>query len=170
MNYQIEKMNENNALDYAKVSATVWNQSYRGIVSQEFLNDINRAEKIERMTINLKNATEDGSQRFLLKENNEYVGIVRVRETKYTEYRDYGELGALYLLDKAKKKGYGKILFKFAQEQLKKLGYYKMIVGCLEDNPANDFYKHMGGKFIKQYPIKIGNQNMKENIYLYENI
>jgi len=56
-------------------------------------------------------------------------------------------------------------MFDYAKNELKKQGYNKMIIGCLDDNPSNEFYLHMGCNFIKTNPIKIGEQNLIENIY-----
>ena len=53
-------------------------------------------------------------------------------------------------------------------EILKSMGFTKMIVGCLADNPTNDFYKHMGGKLIKQRVFE--KLQLPENVYLFEEI
>ena len=51
------------------------------------------------------------------------------------------------------------------------MGYNKMVNGCLEGNPSNEFYKHMGGKFIETNPFKVPNgQELIENLYFYDNI
>ena len=44
---------------------------------------------------------------------------------EFENYQDCGELGAIYLLDEVKGKGYGRILFQKAVEELKKQGYLK---------------------------------------------
>ena len=137
---------------------------------KDYLESINTINEVENMKAVLINSLEDGSFRYLLKVNNEYVGIFRVRETKYEGFEDYGELGALYLLNKAKNNGYGKIMFDRAKRELSRMGYDKMIAGCLEENPSNNFYIHMGGIFVKKNPIKIGKQNLNENIYIFEGI
>ena len=169
MDYIIEDMNLENVEYYAKVNALSWKQSYKGIVNDDFLELINTEPEIQKAIDNLKKGLNDSSKRFLLKYNGEYVGIVRVRETKYDKYKECGELGALYLLDNAKGNGYGKILFNKAIEELKKKGYKKMILGCLSENPSNEFYKHMGGKFIDTNPLTLPNgQELMENLYLYD--
>ena len=43
-----------------------------------------------------------------------------------------------------------------------------MIIGCLEDNPSNEFYKHIGVIFVKTRVFE--KLNMIENIYLFEEI
>lgn len=56
-----------------------------------------------------------------------------------------------------------------AKEELKKIGYNKMINGCLKGNSANEFYKHMGGKLVDTGVFKVKNgQEIEENIYYYD--
>jgi GNAT superfamily N-acetyltransferase len=169
MDYNIENMDSTNAYYYAKVSALAWKESYKGIVDDEYLSLINNESEIIKMEKKLNSLLDDGSRRFLLKYNNQYVGILRVRITKYDNYKEYGELGALYLLDGFKGLGFGRILFNKAIEELKDMGYSKMIIGCLSNNPSNEFYKHMGSSFIGTNPITLPNgQLLEENLYTYD--
>ena len=72
-------------------------------------------------------------------------------------------------MDAAKGKGFGKILFDKAINELKEMNYDKMIIGCLSENPSNEFYKHMGGKFVDINPLTLPNgQELMENLYYYE--
>ena len=169
MDYTVEKLSIDNVEYYARVNALAWKQSYKGIVNDDFLELINTEEEIQKSILNLKEGLNDNSRRFLLKYNNEYVGVMRVRKTKYDKYTKCGELGALYLLDIVKGKGFGKILFNKAINELKDMKYDKMIIGCLSENPSNDFYKHMGGKLVDTNPLTLPNgQELMENLYYYE--
>ena len=170
MNYEFEIMSQDSAIEYAKINIKSWVESYKDIIDEDYLESINTLNEVEKMKAALINNLKDGSLRYLLKVNNEYVGIFRVRETKYEGFEDYGELGALYLLNKVKNNGYGKIMFDRAKRELSRMGYDKMIVGCLEENPSNYFYIHMGGIFVKKNAIRIGKQNLNENIYIFEGI
>lgn len=132
---------------------------------------INTDENIRTYTERLKRyAVNDPNHFFLLRIDGKAMGVLCVRNPKYEDYQDCGELGAIYLLNEAKGKGYGKILFDFAKEELKRMGYKKMVNGCLEGNPSNEFYKHMGGKLVKQIPFVVKNygQELTENVYYYE--
>ena len=169
MDYKIEKLNIENIEYYARVNALAWKQSYKGIVNDDFLELINTEPEIQKTIANLKEGLNDSSRRFLIKYNDEYVGLIRVRKTKYDKYSECGELGALYLLDSVKGKGLGKILFNKAINELKNMNYNKMILGCLSENPSNEFYKHMGGKFVGTNPLTLPNgQKLKENLYYYD--
>ncbi|MBR6949799.1 MAG: GNAT family N-acetyltransferase [Bacilli bacterium] len=169
MDYIIERMDSNNVYDFAKVSAQSWKESYNGIVNDDFLELINTESEINKKVDKLNSVMNDGSRRFLLKCDNKYVGILRVRITKYDNYKDYGELGALYLLNSVKGYGFGKVLFNKAIEELKDMGYSKMIIGCLSTNPTNSFYIHMGSTFVGTNPITLPNgQLLEENLYTYD--
>ena len=171
MNYVIEKLNLNNVEFYARVNALAWKQSYKGIVDNDFLELINQEDEIQKEIQNLKEGLNDNSRRFLLKVDDKYVGILRVRKTKYKKYSSCGELGALYLLDNVKNKGFEKILFNKAIKEPIDMGYKDMIIGCLVDNSSNDFYKHVGGEHVDNSPLKLPNiQSLIGNIYYYSNI
>lgn len=44
-----------------------------------------------------------------------------------------------------------------------------MIIGCLKKNPANEFYKHLGGKILDTYPLTLPNgEELIENLYSYK--
>ena len=137
MDYIIEKLSIDNVEYYARVNALAWKQSYKGIVNDDFLELINTEPEIQKAISNLKEGLNDSSRRFLLKYNDEYVGVLRVRKTKYDKYSECGELGALYLLDAVKGEGFGKILFNQAINELREMKYDKMIIGCLSENPSN---------------------------------
>ena len=173
MNYTIEKLSIDNAHEYAYVNSHAWIESYKGIIDDEYLERINTDESIKQFTEKLKEYVFNDPDRFyLLRIEGKPAGVLCVRKSKYEDYQDCGELGAIYLLNEAKGKGYGKILFEFTKEELKKMGYKKMINGCLEGNPSNEFYKHMGGKLVKQIPFVVKNygQELTENVYYYEKI
>lgn len=43
-----------------------------------------------------------------------------------------------------------------------------MITGCLKKNPANKFYKHLGGKLLDTCPLTLPNgEELIENLYSY---
>ncbi len=172
MKYVIEELNLTNIEDFARVNIQAWQESYQGIVNNDFLEEIKTEasfkETIKKLKIRIKSKDEKS---FLLRVNDEPVGILNIRKSKFKKYQDYGELGAIYLLNKTKGKGFGIILFEKAKEELKKLGYDKMINSCFENNPSNEFYKHMGGLFIETTTIKLpNNQELNENVYIYESI
>ncbi|MBR2677897.1 MAG: GNAT family N-acetyltransferase [Bacilli bacterium] len=172
MSYVIEDLRTDNAEDYAKVNILAWRQSYKGIVNDDFLDLLNTENKYKETVEKLiRNLNEDRNKAFILRVDEKPVGILRVRKSQFEDYPDYGQLGAIYLLDEVKGKGYGRILFNKAVEVLKDWGYTKMINGCFEGNPSNEFYKRMGGKFVGTTMLTLQNgQELVENLYCYDEI
>ena len=56
-----------------------------------------------------------------------------------------------------------KKLVEIGINEIKEIGFDKMIIGCLEDNPSNEFYKHIRFIFVKTRIFE--KSNMIENIY-----
>ena len=168
MNYSIEELNLNNIRDYVIVTTKAWQETYKGIVNDEFLELINTKEEINNSIERIKKSLNNPFDKsFLLKVDNNYVGIFKVCKSHDDNYKDIGELQALYLLNDVKYHGFGKILFEKAKEEVKKMGFNSMIVGCLSDNTnANNFYKHMGGVLDSNRDFTLPNQTLKENVYL----
>ncbi len=172
MNYSIEELNLNNVRDYVKVTAKAWQETYKGIVNDEFLELIGRDSEIDKsIERKRKSLNNDLDKSFLLKVDNKYVGIFRVCKSRDNNYKEIGELQALYLLNEVKHIGFGKILFGIAKEEIKKMGFNSMVIGCLSDNTnANNFYKHMGGVLDSNRNFTLPNQTLKENVYLFRKI
>ena len=172
MNYSIEELNLDNVRDYVKVNAKSWQEAYKGIVNAEFLELLGTDSEIDKaIERKKKDINKEFDKSFLLKADDKYVGVLRVCKSRDENYKDRGELQALYLLAEAKHHGFGKLLFEKAKEEVKQMGFNSMIVGCLALNTnANAFYKHMGGVLIGNREFIIPNQTIKENVYLFREI
>ena len=57
------------------------------------------------------------------------------------------------------------MLYDYAVKNITKKGIKKLIIGCLDGNPSNNFYKHLGGKYIGNHLFR---EKYVENIYLFE--
>ena len=170
MNYYIEELNLNNIKDYVIVNAKAWQETYKGIVNDEFLELINTKEEINNSIVK-KSLNNSFDKSFLLKVDKMPVGVIRVCKSRDDNYQNIGEIRALYLLNNVKHQGFGKILFEKAKEEVKKMGFNSMIVGCLALNTnANSFYKHMGGILVSNRNFKLPNQTINENVYLFREI
>lgn len=171
MNYIISKLNKYNVEDYVRVNSLAWKQSYKGIVDKNFLDLINTEEEIQKSIKKCLNSLDKiDNKGFILYVDNKPVGMLRIGSSRENNYSNCGELRAIYLLDEIKGKGFGKILYNKAIEELKIMGYKDIIIACLKNNHSNEFYKHMGGKLVNTNLFKINNQELIENIYLFENI
>ena len=167
MNYLIRRKEKEDCASIAHVVTIAWNETYKGIVNDDFLNSLYKNE--EQGANNLyNNFSEKDNHQLVLEVDNEVVGFVNVGATDDTDYDYCGEIYAIYIIGNYKSKGFGKKLFEAGISELKKMEFNKMIVGCLANNLSNEFYKHMGGRLIKTRIFE--KLQLPENVYYFDEI
>lgn len=164
MNYIIRKMEKEDCAKIAHVVTLAWNETYKGIVPDSFLEELKTNEK-ERSERALLNYEEDNTT-LVLEVDGKVVGFAFYSESRDKEFSNCGEIYALYVLKKYHGNGYGRKLVEEAKKKLKELGFDKMLIHCLDGNPANEFYKHIGGKHIKDGVYE--RLNLPDKVYYYE--
>lgn len=174
MNFIIKEIEKDDLYDYMYVNTYAWNETYKGIMSDEFLKKIKKElnQNVERLENKYEQTRKDEPdyKRFLLYVDNEPVGIFGICKSREEKYPSSGELCNIYLLNKIKKHGFGKMLFERAKKELKEMNYNDMIIYCIQENPTNEFYKYMGGKLVDKKERNIGGKDLIENVYYYESI
>lgn len=150
----------------AEIVVRGWKTAYRGIIDDEYLDNLSIDSRYQKM---LKNYKENG---FIVAEkDNEIVGFCR-----YKTGNDYGErfpsvdceLCALYVKPEFKRKGIGKKLVNYVKEEFKKAGFSQMILWCFKENyPSRAFYEKIGGGYCGENTIEIENKEYKEVAYTY---
>ena len=158
----IRKREIKDSNELAHSIALVWNTTYKGIVDNDFLKGLldNEKQNAERLKTNIA----EQPDYYILSLENKIIGWIY-----YTldsdKYENAAEIHSLYILKEYQGNGYGKLLYNYAVKNIMKKGIKKLIIGCLDGNPSNTFYTHLGGKYI-------GNQLFREkyieNIYLFE--
>ena len=153
----------------ARVVTLGWNQTYKGIVNEEFLQLLIENEELrsKRMIGDFETLKDEF---FVLEIDNQVVGFISYTKSEIEGYKDIGEIRAFYIIDGYKGAGYGKKLLQRAARELMSKGFNEIIIGCLDKNPSNSFYVHMGGKKVGTQIITKGNQDLLENLYHYDNI
>ena len=165
MNYIIRKKKKEDCKEIAHIVTISWNETYKGIVPDEILNNLYLNEE-ERALNSYNSFDEKENHQYVLEVNNNIVGFVNVGLSKDLSYEKCGEIYAIYVLNKYKGNGFGKELIDVGIKELKAMNFDKMLIGCLDGNPSNDFYKHIGGKYIKQRMFE--KLQLLENVYYYE--
>ena len=167
MKYLIRKREKKDCASIAKVVTIAWNETYKGIVPDWFLEELKINEE-ERAKKTSNEFNEDDNNQLVLEVDDQVVGFVNYGKTADDTYKNCGEIFALYIINKYQGNGFGKKLVEEAKKELKLLGFDKMIIACLKGNPSNEFYKHINGIYVKDGIYK--RLNLPENIYYYENI
>ena len=165
MNYLIRKKEIKDCKSIAHVLTLAWNETYKGIVPDWFLDNLKNNE-IKRAKMLKDEYDENNNNQYVLVVDNEIVGYVKYGISDDKQFSNCGEVIALYILKKYQGKGFGRKLVEKAINEIKNMGCDKMIIACLKGNPSNDFYRHLGGKYIKDGVYK--RLNLPENIYYFD--
>ena len=162
---EIRKEKRKDVFDIAHIVTVEWNSTYRGIVSDSELQRLKETEE-ERAKKAYDEFDEKNNKCFVAVIDNKVVGFANYGVTDDPDFENTAELRALYVLDDYHGLGIGRKLVNAVIEEFKKQGFNKMIICCLKGNPFNEFYKHIGGKYVKDGVYK--RLNLPENIYHFE--
>lgn len=162
---EIRKEKREDVFDIAHIVTVEWNSTYRGIVSDSELQRLKETEE-ERAKKAYDEFDEKNNKCFVAVIDNKVVGFANYGVTDDPDFENTAELRALYVLDDYHGLGIGRKLVNATIEEFKKQGFNKMIICCLKGNPFNEFYKHIGGKYVKDGVYK--RLNLPENIYYFE--
>ena len=162
MNPIIRKRKIEDSTELAHSISVAWNTTYKGIVDDDFLKGLldHQKESAER----LRNNINDQPDYYVLILQDKIIGWIY-----YTldsdNYENSAEIHSLYILKEYQGNGYGRLLYEYAVKNIVKKGIKKLIIGCLDGNPSNNFYKHLGGNYIGNHLFR---EKYVENIYLFE--
>lgn len=167
MDIKIRKIKREDIEQVVNIQIEGWRTSYKGIINDEYLNNMNKEKKIKQRE---NDYTKGG---FIIAEiDNKVVGFCRYLDNnKYSSnYEEIDcELVALYVDSNLKQKGIGKELFKYVKKEFRAMGKKKMILWCLKENyTARAFYEKMRGNLYKTKKLLIGNEEYDEISYIYD--
>lgn len=130
----------------AYVRITGWRESYRGMMPDILLDNLD----IEADTARVQKALQDANNRamrFVAEKDGLIIGMAACGAARGQEDVERGEVYALYLLDEVKRTGAGTLLMRHMARALEQQGMRSLQLSVLEKNvPARAFYEKLGGK------------------------
>lgn len=162
MPFNIRKAAESDAADIAKIQVDSWRTTYKGIVSDVYLErlDYKRREEV------WKTAVVQNTAFLLLDDEDKSVGFAIGGPERSEAHVGFdGELYAIYLYEEVQGKGGGRQLFDKVVADLIERGFESMIIIALEDNPACRFYEKMSGVVIGKEESEIGGDTLTELVF-----
>ena len=174
MSITIRKATREDAAGIAKVHIDSWRTTYQGILADEFLANLSYERRVQGWAESLANPQYPGFLYVAVTESGQIIGFVSAgsRHEDEPDYIEYpSEVYAIYLLKQAQGQGTGRKLMEAARRELCQRGFSSMLLWVLKDNlPSRKFYEAMGGKFLREKPIEIGNQTLLEVAYGWTDI
>ncbi|MEA3318440.1 MAG: GNAT family N-acetyltransferase [Bacillota bacterium] len=164
----IRRAKVDDAPGIANVHVDCWKTTYKGIIPNDFVNNLSYEKRTELWKKNIEKA----HIYVVVAENNQgqIIGFADAwkRETNVVE--NSSDLTSIYLLEEYQGKGIGKKLLKELFLRFKQLGYEKIYVEVLEENKTRYFYEYYGARLIQKVRIKIGGKVLNELIYEWDNV
>ena len=143
--------------ELSKVAAFLhesWQEEYRQIISDDFLDTMSIAERHER----LLKRFDDGTSDFLVMLDDSKLIGASVFGKSFTEgYENDGEISAIYLQHDYIGRGYGHTFFMRIEQELAAKGYDYFVLDLLKDNArALRFYLDHGYENVADRQVRLG--------------
>ncbi|MCW5876559.1 MAG: GNAT family N-acetyltransferase [Anaerolineales bacterium] len=149
----------------ARVHIEVWRSTYRGLLSQELLDNLDYQRRLEYWRGLF---TDMPPGEFALVAEHAEDGVVGF-VSGGPALEDLGPYGgqvyAIYLLASQQGQGIGRAMFEGARGALVERDYAGFMLWVLEGNPTCGFYEQMGGRLIGRKEDQIGGQPVTELAY-----
>ena len=165
---EIREAKLSDAAGIAKVHVGSWRTTYKGIIPDEYLNNLSCAQRAELWD---KNISKPDSY-VIVAENDdgEIIGFADAWKRDNNKEDKAIDLTSIYLLEDYQGKGVGKQLLKALFDYFKNAGYETVYVEVLEDNKTKFFYEYYGAEFLKTVQIKIASETLNESIYVWRDV
>ena len=142
MKIAIRKALSYDAYDYAMCHISCWQSAYKGIVSDEFLNNMT-ATKEQRVEKYKKVLSEPGNCEYYCVLHEEImIGFCIIYKGQSENGSLMGEIWAIYLVEEFRGKGCGREVLEFAVNELKHANPEEIFLWVFEENyKARRFYE-----------------------------
>ena len=161
----------------AFIHVLAWQQSYKGIIDQGYLDSISYDNRLEMRKRQLEhNHLLDSSSItvycLVAVLNEKIIGFCDVGATKLPSCSQNslipGEIYAIYLLGEYKGKGIGNMIWEKALSYLRKSNLLPFRAWVLSSNiPARNFYEKHGGMVTEKEQVQIGRNFYEEVCYIF---
>jgi len=154
----------------ARVHVDSWRTTYSGIVNSQFLASLSY-EARERMWVDaLSSSTNQAFIHVAEVPEAGVVGFAAAGPVREHDEQYKGEVYALYLLKEHQRQGIGRALFGVSAGELQCRGVTSFLVWVLKANPACRFYEALGGRYLREKEIKVGQERLLEIAYRWNDM
>ena len=161
------------SLAIGHVHVDSWRTTYRGLMPDSILAALS-VEQRAAMWQQAAEAIQKGESRSLLLVAEDpaegIIGFASAGPEREEGSGFDGEFYAIYLLEHHQGRGVGWQLACRAVEILLSQGFESMRVWVLEDNPAEKFYKRMGGQRVGEKALSLAGQDFTEIAYAWPDL
>ena len=148
----IRAATQDDAGSISQVHIESWRTTYRGIVPDQFLADLN----LEERTVRWREVLKSDPYIFIAERDGQVIGFISGGAIREPLEKSDAELFAIYLLDEVQGNGIGTSLLIELAKRLDEGGFKSMAVWVLEANASRGFYEKSGAVRVTAKEIEIG--------------
>ena len=164
--FQIRNSVLRDAVDVAKIHVRAWQESYVGIVDDNYLDNLSFKDKLA-LREKILTSNSQNELHLVVVCDDEIIGFCDAGKD-FSTANGVGGLYAIYLLDKYKGHKLGLQLFNQVKQHFHVLGVSKFIAWVLKNNAsAGEFYAKLGGKIIDGKQVLIGGKLYSEICFIF---
>ncbi len=149
----------------ARVHVDSWKQAYADLVPKAHLAAQTYAHRAKQWAERLSNPDEESFTLVAESNSDGVIGFANAGAQRTNLEEFDGELNALYLLPKMQRRGIGRWLFEWVNQELRKRDLGSFVAWVLAENPARAFYEAMGGYVVGSQTVTIGGKDLQEVAY-----
>ncbi|MYB75963.1 MAG: GNAT family N-acetyltransferase [Chloroflexi bacterium] len=168
---RIRKASTQDAAAIARVHVNTWRTTYAGILPADFLAGLSYANSESNWSQALT-ADRPGESVFVAETDaGEIVGFANGAPERESDPLYRGEIYSIYLLAAYQRMGVGRRLFTALAQRLRQDGLESFLLWVLKDNLlARRFYESLGGTYLTEKTITIGETDLIEVSYGWRDI
>jgi ribosomal protein S18 acetylase RimI-like enzyme len=165
----VRPANIKDAEGIATVHVKAWQETYRRLMPDSVLDTLS----VERRTKQWEHILEDTATQhkdYVAEHNGKITGFASCGTEREGDSDYQGELYALYILKEFHGQGLGRMLIQKSAEGLLSMGISSMLLWVLAGNPAQKFYEHLGGVYLREGSFEIGESALLKRAYGWKDI
>jgi ribosomal protein S18 acetylase RimI-like enzyme len=163
---RIRRATADDAEAIAAVHVRAWQQTYRGILPDEFLDGLSPAEWAIGRRRGLERNPNPTSCFVVETDGGDIIAFALCGANRTTDLPFKGEILAIYVLAERQNQGLGTRLMRACVGELAERGLASMVLWVAEANSrARSFYERLGGRFVGRKTDSVGGIDLAEVAY-----
>ncbi|MGV2942503.1 N-acetyltransferase family protein [Mesobacillus sp. LC4] len=164
---EIRKATKDDARGIARVHVKSWQETYEGIISQDYLDSLKMEDREPLWEKSLSESADTSPVFVAVNIEGEIVGFASFGKERTGKFAADGELYAIYILKQYQR---GKLGLRLLQAGLDEMQFKSMLVWVLADNESRKFYESLQPEQAAEEVVKIAGREYLELAYFWKEI
>ncbi len=167
---QIRKATKDDASGIARVHIRSWQETYQGIISQDYLDSLKVEDRKPLWEKSLSESANISPVFVAVNPEGEIVGFASFGKERSGNFKADGELYAIYILKEYQRGKLGLRLLQAGVDDLLKQNYESILVWVLADNESRKFYESLQPQKAGEEVVKIAGREYIEVAYKWRDL